>query len=69
MNEKLKRERKRSSGTVWDYFERIQQGDTLAEIAERYKTTGPNVRASLARYKLPTCANEYLRWLHNKEQK
>lgn len=64
----MKKPYRRSTGTAFDYFERIQKGDTLAEIAERYQTTGANVRNALERHGLPTCANAYLKWLNSKEK-
>jgi hypothetical protein len=57
-----------STGSLGDYMLMISRGHTLEEIGARYGVSLAAVRKDLQRHGLPTCALDFLRWLHKKEQ-
>jgi hypothetical protein len=57
----------RSTGTLGDYMLSISRGQTLDEIGKRYGVTPGAVRKALKAHGLPTCAIDFLRWLHKKD--
>lgn len=57
----------RSTGKVGDYLHCISRGYTVDEVGAKFGVSGGAVRKALARQNLPTCALDYLRWLHKKD--
>ena len=59
----------RSAAKVEDYLRLIARGETLEAIGARYGVSHGAVRKKLLSHGLPTCAIDYLRWLHASEPK
>lgn len=60
-------DKRKKTAQAFEWFDLISKGFTQKEIAQRYGVRPCSVYQLLARHKLPTDANSYLKWLNSRE--